>query len=442
MSRCTISSFSICLFLFFVYYLTETNSYVPPTPTFEILNPKGIRVSILDEPDLQFFAFQGNINKAIKLNETGRISGEAYRKDNGKWTIQNKDINLVKGNVIHYWIYVQVKNIIYNKSGTYKWRVSQLVFNETFDSFNKSVWKHEVKIPLNPDYEFCVYHNEQQSTVSVKNGILKIKPMILEKEYGENIAAYGTLILSECTSNISAECLRKATSFNILPPVISARLITSNFHFRYGKIEIRAKFPEGDWLYPEMWLKPKYGYYGSDYSSGCVILGLARGNDNLINATDGSIYDSRRLDFGIRVGRDTNDTRVTNYMVSQIRESGLSWTKDFHTYTTIWDVDGFQFLVDEKEVDKKLIPPTDGWIYGSNFNKMAPFDQEFHIVIGVGVGGIRVFPDKTTSSEHTKPWKNVGAKAMLNFWHAKSQWLSSWNENTAFEIDYIRVWSF
>ncbi|KAK1135265.1 hypothetical protein K0M31_008036 [Melipona bicolor] len=441
MSRCTISSSSIFLFLFSVCYLTQTNSYVPPTPTFEILNPKGIRVSIPDEPGLQFFAFQGNINKAIELNETGRISNEAYRKDNGKWTIQNKDIILVKGNVIHYWIYVQVKNIIYNKSGTYKWRVSQLVFNETFDSFNKSVWKHEVKIPLNPDYEFCVYHNEQQPTVSVKNGILKIKPMILEKEYGENIAAYGTLILSECTSNISAECLRKATSFNILPPVISARLITSNFHFRYGKIEIRAKFPEGDWLYPEMWLKPKYGYYGSDYSSGCVILGLARGNDNLINATDGSIYDSRRLDFGIRVGRDTNDTSVTNYMVSQIRESGLSWTKDFHTYTTIWDVDGFQFLVDEKEVDK-LIPPTDGWIYGSNFNKMAPFDQEFRIVIGVGVGGIRVFPDKTTSSEHAKPWKNVGAKAMLNFWHAKSQWLSSWNKNTAFEIDYIRVWSF
>ena len=142
-----------------------------------------------------------------------------------------------------------------------------------------------------------------------------------------------------------------------------------------------------------MWLKPKYGYYGSDYSSGCVILGLARGNDNLINTTDesiydsrrldfgndnlinttdGYIYDSRRLDFGIRIGKDTN---VTNYMVSQIRGNGLSWTKDFHTYTTIWNSEGFQFFVDDEEV-AKLVPPTDGWMYGSYFNKMAPFDQE------------------------------------------------------------------
>lgn len=75
---------------------------------------------LADEPGLQFFAFQGNINNAIKLNEIGRISNEVYRKDNGKWTIQNQNINLVKGNVIHYWISVQVKKIIYNKTGTWK----------------------------------------------------------------------------------------------------------------------------------------------------------------------------------------------------------------------------------------------------------------------------------------------------------------------------------
>lgn len=33
---------------------------------------------------------------------------------------------------------------------------------------------------------------------------------------------------------------------------------------------------------------------------------------------------------------------------------------------------------------------------------------------------------------------------MLQFWHAKDQWLSSWrtnNEENIFEIDYIRIWS-
>lgn len=69
---------------------------------------------------MQFFAFQGNINKGIELNEIGRISNEVYRKDNGKWTIQNQNINLAKGNVIHYWIYVQVNEVMYNKKGTWK----------------------------------------------------------------------------------------------------------------------------------------------------------------------------------------------------------------------------------------------------------------------------------------------------------------------------------
>lgn len=34
---------------------------------------------------------------------------------------------------------------------------------------------------------------------------------------------------------------------------------------------------------------------------------------------------------------------------------------------------------------------------------------------------------------------------MLQFWHAKDQWLSSWrktnSEENIFEIDYIRIWS-
>lgn len=56
-----------------------------------------------------------------------------------------------------------------------------------------------------------------------------------------------------CSSSIPEECQQQASSFHILPPVISAKLITRNhFHTQYGIIEIRAKFPEGDWLYPGM----------------------------------------------------------------------------------------------------------------------------------------------------------------------------------------------
>lgn len=47
------------------------------------------------------------------------------------------------------------------------------------------------------------------------------------------------------------ECRRKAEYARILPPVVSARFTTrKSFSFKYGKMEIRAKLPKGDWLYP------------------------------------------------------------------------------------------------------------------------------------------------------------------------------------------------
>lgn len=47
----------------------------------------------------------------------------------------------------------------------------------------------------------------------------------------------------------SPECSRNASSFNILPPIVSAKLNTkNNFLFQYGKLEVEAKLPIGDWI--------------------------------------------------------------------------------------------------------------------------------------------------------------------------------------------------
>ena len=34
------------------------------------------------------------------------------------------------------------------------------------------------------------------------------------------------------------------------------------FAFKYGKVEIRAKMPAGDWLWPALWLLPQDWRYG------------------------------------------------------------------------------------------------------------------------------------------------------------------------------------
>lgn len=127
----------------------------------------------------------------------------------------------------------------------------------------------------------------------------------------------------------------------------------------------------------EMWLEPKYNNYGLGYSSGRVILGLTRGNYNLVNVTTNAIYDARRLDFGCMVGKAVN--HVDSYIVSKIRENGPRWTNDFHIFTTIWNSDGFEFMVDGEQVGK-LSPGPNEWMQAENVNKVAPFDQEVYIV--------------------------------------------------------------
>ena len=48
----------------------------------------------------------------------------------------------------------------------------------------------------------------------------------------------------------------RAIAGNVLNPVISARIF-SNFSFLYGRVEVRAKLPVGNWLWPAIWMLPE-----------------------------------------------------------------------------------------------------------------------------------------------------------------------------------------
>lgn len=42
-----------------------------------------------------------------------------------------------------------------------------------------------------------------------------------------------------------------ASSYNIIPPIVSSRLTTkNNMFFLYGQLEVIAKMPTGDWMMP------------------------------------------------------------------------------------------------------------------------------------------------------------------------------------------------
>ena len=60
----------------------------------------------------------------------------------------------------------------------------------------------------------------------------------------------------ECTSSTVSSCAIQSnrTLGSIIPPVRSARLTTKGKKsIRYGKVEVTAKLPKGDWMWPSIW---------------------------------------------------------------------------------------------------------------------------------------------------------------------------------------------
>lgn len=86
-------------------------------------------------------------------------------------------------------------------------------------------------------------------------------PTIFADDAGEEFLRDGTLELyggepaGVCTNQANNGCKRTGTDEAILPPVKSGRLRSvQSFNFKYGILEVRAKMPTGDWLWPAIWL--------------------------------------------------------------------------------------------------------------------------------------------------------------------------------------------
>lgn len=54
-----------------------------------------------------------------------------------------------------------------------------------------------------------------------------------------------------CTGNAFYGCQRQGTATNYVNVIQSARMRTAEtFAFKYGRIEVRAQTPRGDWIWP------------------------------------------------------------------------------------------------------------------------------------------------------------------------------------------------
>ncbi|WP_411026907.1 hypothetical protein, partial [Salmonella sp. s55044] len=85
--------------------------------------------------------------------------------------------------------------------------------------------------------------------------------------------------------------------------------------------------------------------------------------------------------------------------------------------------------------------------WANSRNKLAPFDQEFYIIMNVAIGGTGYFSDSLINSPYPKPWLNTSPQAPKDFYDAKANWYPTWNPNTnngedaAMKIQSVRVYA-
>jgi hypothetical protein len=68
-----------------------------------------------------------------------------------------------------------------------------------------------------------------------------------------------------------------APQYTMLQPVASAKLRTRMvLDMRYGRLEVTAKLPKGDWLWPAIWMLPTHDIYGRKTGSGWPMNGESK----------------------------------------------------------------------------------------------------------------------------------------------------------------------
>ncbi len=144
----------------------------------------------------------------------------------------------------------------------------------------------------------------------------------------------------------------------------SARLVSrGKGDFRYGRVEIRARLPVARGSWPALWMLPTDNRYGNWPRSGEIDIMEHVGFDR------GVIHQT--------VHTQAYNHRLGTQRAAQKRIGDLD--TQFHRYRVDWTPDHILGYIDDERVFEFANEGTgpDAW----------PFDQRFHVVMNVAVGG-------------------------------------------------------
>jgi len=175
-------------------------------------------------------------------------------------------------------------------------------------------------------------------------------------------------------------------------PYTSGRIRSKNKgDWRYGRFEVRARLPHGQGTWPAFWMLPTDNVYGGWAASGEIDIMEAV---NIGTQTDKSGELSNepetRIHGTLHYGRawPENVYSGTWYELP----GKFSPAEDFHTYAVEWEEGEIRWYMDDIHYATQR---SEGW-YSELKNESgevqtnpghAPFDQRFHLILNLAVGG-------------------------------------------------------
>ncbi|KAF2446948.1 glycoside hydrolase family 16 protein [Karstenula rhodostoma CBS 690.94] len=326
------------------------------------------------------------------------------------------------------------------------------IMTDDFSSgrLNESLWSTEIEVGGYGVGSFEQTTNDPDNVYIGNDGTLYIRPTLQDASLIANNAVID-LRGQGCTGRHWTDCVAVTNTTNgtIVNPVKSARINTKvGANIKYGRVEVTAKLPEGDWLWPSIIMLPKNNTYGEWPQSGQIDIVQSRGN-NFDYKQGGNNVVASTLHFGPKVELDAwwrNNVKSTasrETFSDRFHKFGVEWTdKYIFTYidTRLFQVaythfkQPFWTYGNFPTADSNGTRYINPWEYGSH---ATPFDQDFYLVLKVGVGSTNGWFEDNRSG---KPWLDRDYNAAQRFWEARDSWHPTWKKQGWMEVSSVKMW--
>lgn len=231
-----------------------------------------------------------------------------------------------------------------------------LIWRDEFNGskLDMSKWNYDTGYYLNDDpgtwgwgnYELEHYTDSEKNTY-IENGKLNITAYEEPKSFPQDPNKYALYSSGKITTK-------------------------DKFSFKYGRVDISAKLPKGNGIWPALWMLPNDDIYGVWASSGEIDIMEARGR--LPGTTSGAVHFGGQWPGNRHIGGE------------YAFPDNQTFDSDFHVYTLVWEEDNLKWYVDGTCFLK--VTSEQWYSMADPNNSNAPFDQKFYLIMNLAMGGL------------------------------------------------------